>query len=158
MKTSHLIFLKIWHYKVGALFWGHTYGPDLLIKLNNFAIPHYRKHLKQVTKPTIVSSVRKAVIKTIIRKHLTYRHIHWQLVKLSLVTVMDNNNLTFLWGLNFLIFKVFSNFHCLFSGFLRFSGPLTPFSGFSRFLRLSGSASHPVYMTPSIFLNHFQTA
>ena len=52
--------------------------------------------------------------------------------------------MTFLWRLNFLVFKVLDNLFCLFSGFLRFSGSLTPFSGFSRFLRLPGSASHPV--------------
>ena len=57
---------------------------------------------------------------------------------------MDNINLTFLWGWTFSIFKVLSNFSCLFLELLRFSEPLTPFSMFLRFLRLSGSASHPV--------------
>ena len=88
--------------------------------------------------------MRTTVIRTTIRKHLICRYIDWQLVKLSPVTLMDNTNFPFLWGWNFLIFKVLVNYFCLFSGFLRFSGPLTPFSGFLRFLRLSGSASHPV--------------
>ena len=52
--------------------------------------------------------------------------------------------MNFLWRWNFLIFKVLSNFVGLFSAFSRFSGPLTTFSGFLRFLRLSGLATHPV--------------
>ena len=80
------------------------------------------------------------------RKHMTHRNITWQLVKLWLVTLIDNINLTFLWEWKFLSFKVLSKFFCLFSGFLRL-GTLTPFSWFSR---LSGSNSHPV-----IFLHVF---
>ena len=52
-----------------------THEPDLLIKPNNCAIPHYSKHFKQIPKPITGSWMPTTVINTIIRKHLTYMHI-----------------------------------------------------------------------------------